>query len=367
MRKFLYLFIILIACLPLHGALVHEFGSLTKEIDQRIRTVFKKNTNQYREFSKDNTDDLLILAKFYEIGKRINSFAFLYKDTRRIQESIIASQLDELNYDFVIFKDIFTDSVYYILREKIDNNIYGWGTYVFNPEYTYDVLIECPHPKYDWSSAVIGIKTFCGSNSKAFFIAGAHRFANGKKKGNLYGNADVGHLKLSVFQAMHIALCDPHTSTYQIHGFASGKYDDEFPANTDIVISSSNDIVTKEALVLDKTLKQLSNENNFLLHPHVANKLPKLSLPNIAVNKKNLYSDNEKEIVSDGNSFRNLAAKDNRQGKYCNTYTLSPFVHIEVGSDLRKLASISRKIENIIVSAIEKTIYTTAFSRTTYQ
>jgi hypothetical protein len=366
MRKIFYLFIILLTCLPLRGALIREFGRIGKEFDRRKRTVLKKNTGQYRELSKNSTEDILILAKFYEVGKIINSFVFLHGDSRKMLESIAASQLDKLNYDFVIFKDILTDTVYYILREKLNNDIYGWGTYIFNPEYTYDVLIECPHPLFDWYSADIGINIFCRSNSKAFFMAGAHRFANSKKKGNLYGNSDAAHLKLSVFQAMHIAWCGSHTSTYQIHGFKSGKYDDEFPTDTDIVISSSDGVVTKEALILNKSFKKLSKENNFLLHSHVANELPRLSYANIAVNKKSLVSDNEKGRICDGERFRNLAAKDNRQGKYSNTYALSPFVHIEIGSDLRYLISVSPNIENIIISAVEKTIFATAYSRKTH-
>ena len=167
----------------LNGALVRETGNIIKEIEIRKRVVFKKNREKYREFSKDNKEDMVILVDFFDIGIRINTLAYLQKDLRKIQEDIVALKLDKLNYDFVVFTDTFTDSVYYELREKITTDPHGWGSYIFNPEYTYDVLIECPHPKFDRYSTDVGIRVFRGSDSKAFFMAGAHRFADSKKRG----------------------------------------------------------------------------------------------------------------------------------------------------------------------------------------
>ena len=367
-KIFLSLVIILLTISSLNGAIIHEFGNIINRADRIKRAVYKKNTGLYREFSKNSAKDMVILADFFEVGRRMNSFAFLYKQTRTIQEIAVATQLDKLHYDLIIFTDIFTDSVYYILQEKNNKETYGWGTYIFNPEYTYDVLIECPHPLFDWGSTIIGINIFQKTNSKAFFMAGAHRNANGKKKGNLYGNSDAAHRKLSVFQAMHIAWTDSKTSTYQIHGYKSGKYNDLFPQTTDFVLSSSKGDVTKEVLVLNSSLKKIAKENNFIIHSQVANELPAFSYTNITVNRKSPFSviENNEDIVYDGESFNELAGNDNRQGKYSNTYAKSPFVHVEIGSNLRRLISISSNIEFIVISSFERAIYTTAFKRIPY-
>ena len=154
----------------------------------------------------------------------------------------------------------------------------------------------------------------------------------------------MAHLKLTVFQILHVAWCGQQTSTYQIHGFSSSKYDDIFPQLTDIVISSAEGKVTKEVFILNRLFKKLGNKNNIPVHSYVANDLPKLSYANIVVNKKSLLIDNSNGIVVDSDILNGLVAKDNRQGKYSVIYTHAPFVHIELGSNLRSMGAVFSRI-----------------------
>ena len=59
-------------------------------------------------------------------------------------------------------------------------------------------------------------------------------------------------------------------------------------------------------------------------------------------------------------------SKDNRQGKYSVTYTHAPFVHIELGSNLRSMGAVFPRIAQVVVLAIEQTICATAYKRVTH-
>jgi hypothetical protein len=346
-----------------YSALIYETGSLADEIKLQKHLVFKKHTEQFDEFTKDSPEDILIMSDFFNAGVKIRSLQYLSKIAANFKMDEIAAILDKSNYDFVVFRDTLNNSTFYVLREKINRQTHGWGTYIYNPNYVYDALIECPHPIFDKGSWFIGMKIFLRSNTKAFLLSGAHRFTNQKKKGNLYGSSDTAHIKRSVFQIMHIAWCNPQTSTYQIHGFSSKKYKKIFPETTDVVLSSGKGEITKEVFILNKYLKKLSLKNTTPINSHVANGYNQFTYHNITVNRNSLLSINKSGMVSDSKAFRTLAATDNRQGKYSVHHTKSPFIHIELSSHLRFLESIRPDIAEIIVGAIVETIKMTAYRR----
>ncbi len=359
----LFIFTFLIIILPVNAKVIYEHGSIIEEIEMQKNLTLKKHTEQYKELSLKKTKDVIILADFFNIGTETKKLPFLQKNTVNLKIQFIAAKLDKLNYDFIIFKDVTTDQIYYELREKINKQKHGWGTYIFNPEYAYNTLIECPHPRYDKLTWKIGAYIFSESNSKGFLLSGAHRFTNKRKKGNLYGNSDVAHIKRSVFQVMHIAWCSKQTSTYQIHGFSSKKYKNHFSERTDVVISSGEGIVTKEIFILNKYFRTLGKKYNNSIHCHVASESSKYSLINITVNRNNLILQNTDEKISGTKTLNKLAATDNRQGKYCIHYIKSPFIHIEVSSDLRFLSNIHPSLGRITIDSIVKTIKTTANKR----
>ncbi len=97
-------------------------------------------------------------------------------------------------YDVVIFHDTDTDRTYYLLRERLnmdyyddnetpnftgDDEIggfdYGWGLYVYYPEASLPVIVTTPHPTDDYTTTVIGHKTFVDFDAMFWIVSGAGR------------------------------------------------------------------------------------------------------------------------------------------------------------------------------------------------
>ncbi|MBL4577202.1 MAG: hypothetical protein JKX74_01940, partial [Flavobacteriales bacterium] len=73
--------------------------------------------------------------------------------------SAAADVADSLNYRIIQYLDVSSSQLFHILEEKLPQQYY-WGTYVFNttPCRT-KLVIQSPHPKYDFNTGKEGI--FC--------------------------------------------------------------------------------------------------------------------------------------------------------------------------------------------------------------
>ncbi len=73
---------------------------------------------------------------------------------------------------------------YCVLRETANsdgdaNNFdNGWGTFIVDPMAERELFIQVPHPLADANTPELGINVFRETNSRAFVMAGAHRYAN---------------------------------------------------------------------------------------------------------------------------------------------------------------------------------------------
>ena len=347
MKKTLQLLVLIIfgtvfAYCTVNAALITKNENIFDEINSRKAVLFQKHDNNYfYKYIYTNPAYMVIeiaatsFIPYLDYKKTI--------DTSKPYElrDHIVDFLDVINYDFVIFKDSFTGRTFYELREKDlygkASQKYGWGTYFYNPNYTYDVMIEAPHPLFDSNTWLIAINCFTKMNGKAFFMAGAHRY-------NIEGDghpSDVAHCKYSLFNANHIAWSRKTTTTYQIHGFSS-KHHTDFPEYTDAVLSSGNkNVVSKSIIQLDHYLDLVSQDSNNLSHPegvfysYVYNELDSKNAINKEINRNPLEKDPAKMYVN-GKKFVSLGATSNIEGQYTRD-NINPggFIHCEFGSYIR--------------------------------
>ncbi|MBL4657140.1 MAG: hypothetical protein JKX73_04010, partial [Flavobacteriales bacterium] len=85
------------------------------------------------------------------------------------------SMTDSMNYRLIEFLDQGSSETYYILEEKSPRPYY-WGTYIFNPApCRTKVVIQSPHPKYDFNTGKEGVFVFQRLGARAFCLSGTHR------------------------------------------------------------------------------------------------------------------------------------------------------------------------------------------------
>lgn len=103
-------------------------------------------------------------------------------------------------YSLTNFIDMDNNQTYWVLIETgdMDNDGVvdkGWGTFILNPEATRELSIQVTHPIYDSGTMLQGISVFKETNSRTFFLAGTHRYANIAPSNcqPSYGQADVAH------------------------------------------------------------------------------------------------------------------------------------------------------------------------------
>ncbi|NOY36190.1 MAG: T9SS type A sorting domain-containing protein [Chlorobi bacterium] len=141
-----------------------------------------------------------------------------------------ATQADALDYELIEFTD--GQSKYYILEKKLTGNNF-WGTYIFNPEACRKVVVQCPHPSYDYNTGKEGIYVFQQSDAFFYFVSGTHRCNSGSYSpcsgtttvctgsSESYRISDPAHNTNSIFQATSEALkaYDSTLVFIQLHGF----------------------------------------------------------------------------------------------------------------------------------------------------
>lgn len=107
-------------------------------------------------------------------------------------------------------------------RTRADGTFpHAWGMYVHNVSRPTSVVVEVTHPVFDVNTAAMGALTFRQTGG-AFFMAGAHRYANAD------GSADIAHRADSVFESIHRRAVRSVTRVYQPHGFDAADFDSSY-------------------------------------------------------------------------------------------------------------------------------------------
>lgn len=139
--------------------------------------------------------------------------------------------LAHYNYELIQLKDVLTDNVYDIIREKYPIQR-GWGTYIYNRNYKKRLYIHINHPIDDPHAINIGTEIFRQLKAEWYLIAGTSRKAI---EGKL--TADVGRIRKSIFQWWHEMLSSLTYVALSIHSYDEKKF--PYPINlTDIIISN---------------------------------------------------------------------------------------------------------------------------------
>jgi hypothetical protein len=126
-----------------------------------------------------------------------------------------AARLDSLGYDLVPYQDTSAGGSHLMLRERAP---YArcWGLYVLRlAPSAQHAVVEVPHPIWDVFTPEMGLEAYQRLGARAFLLAGAHRYANGKNS----PISDLARNDHSVFQGLHEALTDPDCQVLQYHGF----------------------------------------------------------------------------------------------------------------------------------------------------
>ena len=133
-----------------------------------------------------------------------------------------------VNYDLVQLTA--AKKTYLILIER-RTRFRGLGTYIVDPAYKRNLVLEAPHVPSDRFTAEEGRQILQGTSARGLFITGTHRCANSKRSqcggqaravcgGGSYRVSDVAHFTDNFFQEAHRAtlnLSDPPI-TMSLHG-----------------------------------------------------------------------------------------------------------------------------------------------------
>lgn len=185
------------------------------------------------------------------------------------------------------------NKVNYVLMEpdadKSGGVKWGWGTYIFNPAGTCDVVIEVPHPWWDTNTWLVGFSAYRLLNANYYLMAGTHRYANGDNP----APADVAHNSENMFHVTHIAVMPLSLHALQVHGYSRNK--PEYDGYPDIILSNGT---ANPSEILD------SLATGFIQKSYSAG-------------------------VFNGTNYVYLGATTNHQGQWCNSLGYS-FIHMEL-------------------------------------
>ncbi|MBN1355090.1 hypothetical protein JXA40_02355 [bacterium] len=139
----------------------------------------------------------------------------------------------EAFYEILSFTDSENGRTYCVLMETGDVNgdnlvDYGWGTYIVNPDYDYDLIIQVPHPWDDLDTEQEGIQVFRETGARVFAMAGTSRGASTLFSGCQpeYRLSDVCHNLDIIFQVSFMQIMDFYQNTgsdyvvIQFHGMS---------------------------------------------------------------------------------------------------------------------------------------------------
>jgi len=231
MRFALLLLLVSLGSLPVRGAeaRIQESGDLLTEIE-RIRDAMPgRDSEGFNVPTATELEDWRTLA-----------VALLALDLSAA-DSLVSANLP--NYELVEFLDTgFQNRTYYLLRERIPLSR-GWGTYLVNPAFERNLMVQVPHPRNDLDTWAEGADLFRQTGSRFFLMAGTHRCASGETspcsgtssvcEDGTYRISDVAHFVDAPFQAVHEVLDAgvPNLYVMSLHGNGQSACENIFLSN----------------------------------------------------------------------------------------------------------------------------------------
>lgn len=211
------IFLILFLFVLKSNAQIKDTGEIFIEISSIISGMPGNSGNDY---SDPSTNEL-------------NSWGNVLKNLLDNNYSVAADTAAVLDYDLIQFLDTSnaTDVTYYLLKA---NDINYWGTYIYNPNYCRNLVIQSPHPIKDFNTGKEGIHVFHESNSFFFMLSGTSRCNHSSfstcsgttstcsGSSESYRISDLAHKLSTIYQSTTDTLLNRYSSTYfiQLHGFS---------------------------------------------------------------------------------------------------------------------------------------------------
>ena len=221
---------------------------------------------------------------------RKNSEGFIKppaKDRRAFYDAVLAVLKNDLytaqlraaavNYRLWQLKDAGANRAYAVLVENADD-FRALGTYVFDLNFSRNLLVEVPHPLADAVTLEEGGAVFQATNARALFIAGTHRCANRDASpcsgtttvcndgvSGKFKISDAGHYTDNFFQEAHRAALSLRTKpplAVSLHGNDVDSLPDFVLSDGTINAAASNSRVNRLRNKL-KTLGASAGSCNF--------------------------------------------------------------------------------------------------------
>jgi hypothetical protein len=159
--------------------------------------------------------------------------------------------LAAVNYQLGLLKDAGYHREYLVASEH-HSGFKGLGTYVVDPDYLRNAVLEVPHPLFDAGTMEEGLAMFQKARGRALFISGTHRCADldaaspcagttsacgptqGARVEAPFRVSDAGHYNGNFFTAAHRALLrlSPSPVAISLHGNAEEPVDAELSDGT---------------------------------------------------------------------------------------------------------------------------------------
>jgi hypothetical protein len=290
--------------IPPAPALRHESGLLRNWIVDAKHHNIRKEGQDKRTYADPSEYEAQIL--------RTAALALLENQVE--QAASLAARID---YELLVFSDQESGRTFHILAEQ-QPPARGWGTFVFNPEFSKDHLVEIPHPLFDRQTAEIGVDLYLRVPIKGYLMAGSHRNADSISPAI---NPDVCRNPRSAFQIVHEAWSSPYTRPIQIHGFVPAWLNKECPDDCLVIMSHGTSEITAEHIALDAAFEKAFGNRGKC---YVYNELPADHYDNRTVNG-----------TIEGTRFSQLAALTNVQGKFTRRTHAEAFLHVELSEQAR--------------------------------
>jgi hypothetical protein len=266
-------------------------------------------------------------------------------------------------YEAVLFQDLDSGKLLYILRETLNDDMdtngtqspeddevgsfdYGWGLYIFDPSASRPIIISVPHPCDDYPSPVMGLEAYLTLDARLIMIAGAGREVAyiPPYNSNNASISDPSRFEDHPFNVAYQRAADQIRAltgkmefSLQVHTYDWNKYGND----SSVMLSAGN---TRNYCALP--IRDASRAQNDLIHhtPYIV--FPQGVVENATDIPINQYycvyysSADPVRYIKDGHNVlipynRNLpGALENRQMLYTepqNTYDVfSPFLHVEM-------------------------------------
>ncbi|MBX7219855.1 MAG: hypothetical protein K1Y36_07905 [Blastocatellia bacterium] len=197
------------------GLPILPFSSLTAFVANVKANLPRANTEG---FVKPSTTDRAVFQ---------NVMTALLQRDYQMAQNLAAT----VNYDIARLEDQAATKTYVVAVER-QTGFRGLGTYIVDPKFERNVILEVPHPLFDSQTPEEGTKIFQGIGAQGLFISGTHRCANSETSpcsGTTtvcdgvdapFRISDVGHSVETFFQPAHAATLalNPPPLAISLHG-----------------------------------------------------------------------------------------------------------------------------------------------------